>query len=256
MKSPIAHIDQPKYLQIARTLFNEIQSGIYEVGSFLPTEHELCKQFGISRFTTREALKRLTQLGVVTRRAGIGTRVITRRPQTLYQQTLDSVESIYQYASETSLKVTHAHAVTIDAHTAEMLSAEEGEVWLNVLGNRFVPGNTVPIAYTEIWICPTFRSVKGLKGALCRAVHSYIEEQFGECIATVEQIIDAVEMDKKSANVLMVKPGTPGLKISRRYRNNQGDLIQHASSVHAAGYFSYRSEFQREWKGEDGRPLK
>lgn len=252
MKSPISTIEQPKYLHIAQTLFNEIQSGVYEVGSLLPTEQELCKQFGISRFTAREALKRLTHLGVVKRRARIGTTVVSKDPQSLYQQNLGTVNDIYQYASETSLKITHKESREIDAEIAKLLEAAAGEVWLNVQGYRYLPKNTIPIAYTEIWICPAFRSVKGLHGALHRAVHAFIEEQFGVIITTVEQTIDAVHLDERSAHALLVEPGAPGLKVERRYRSRQGDLVQYASSVHAAGHFSYRSVFHREWKADMG----
>ncbi len=248
MNSPIRNIEQPKYLQIAQTLFNEIQAGIYEVGGLLPTEQELCKQFGISRFTAREALKRLSHLGVVTRRPRVGTTVVAKSPQSLYQQNLGTVNDIYQYASETSLRIDHKEAKSIDAATAALLGASEGEVWLYLRGYRYLPGNTVPIAHTEIWICPAFRSVKGLSGSLHRAVHAFIEEQFGESITTVEQIIDAVHLDDASAKALLADAGAPGLKITRLYRNRRGDLVQHASSVHAAGHFSYRSVFNREWK--------
>jgi DNA-binding GntR family transcriptional regulator len=252
MKSPISTIEQPKYLHIAQTLFNEIQAGIYEVGSLLPTEQQLCKQFGISRFTAREALKRLTHLGVVTRRARIGTTVVARNPQSLYQQNLGTVNDIYQYASETSLKIIHKRPAEIDADTARLLEATRGEVWLHLEGYRYVPGNTIPIACTEIWISPAFRSVKGLSGSLHRAVHAFIEEQFGVSITTVEQTIDAVHLDSASAGALLVEEGAPGLQIERRYRSRNGDLVQYASSVHAAGHFSYRSVFHREWKADVG----
>ncbi|HEY1231660.1 MAG TPA: GntR family transcriptional regulator, partial [Ramlibacter sp.] len=46
---------QPRYLQLAQTLLREIEAGKYAVGTQLPTEFELCEQFGVSRATAREA---------------------------------------------------------------------------------------------------------------------------------------------------------------------------------------------------------
>ena len=40
-----------RYLQVARTLRKEIVDGVYPVGSQLPTEHELCERFAVSRYT-------------------------------------------------------------------------------------------------------------------------------------------------------------------------------------------------------------
>ena len=67
---------QPRYLQLAQTLISEIEEGHYPVGALMPTEFELCDQFGASRFTVREAIKRLVQQGMVSRQAGVGTRVL------------------------------------------------------------------------------------------------------------------------------------------------------------------------------------
>ena len=51
--------DGPLYLQVVRALKDEIVSGVYPVGSQLPTEEELCERFSVSRYTVREALRRL-----------------------------------------------------------------------------------------------------------------------------------------------------------------------------------------------------
>ena len=57
-----------RYLQVARTLRKEIVDGVYPVGSQLPTEHELCERFAVSRYTVREALRRLRDDNLVASR--------------------------------------------------------------------------------------------------------------------------------------------------------------------------------------------
>ena len=49
-------------MQVAQTLLNEINGGRYLVGSPLSTEFALGDQFGVSRSTAREAVKRLVYL--------------------------------------------------------------------------------------------------------------------------------------------------------------------------------------------------
>jgi len=66
---------QPRYLAVAERLSQAITQGEYGVGSLLPTESELCDKFGVSRHTVREALRKLRDLGLVTRHQGVGTRV-------------------------------------------------------------------------------------------------------------------------------------------------------------------------------------
>lgn len=69
---------QPMYQQIADDLRKKIDSGAFERGSQLPTELELREQYGASRNTVRDAIKRLTSLNLVETRPGQGTFVTLR----------------------------------------------------------------------------------------------------------------------------------------------------------------------------------
>ena len=62
-----------RYLQVARALRKEIVDGVYPVGSQLPTEHQLCERFSVSRYTIREALRRLRDDNLVASRPRAGT---------------------------------------------------------------------------------------------------------------------------------------------------------------------------------------
>lgn len=66
----------PMYRQIAENLRERIEAGEIEQGRQLPTELELREQFGASRNTVRDAIKRLTALGLVETRPGQGTFVV------------------------------------------------------------------------------------------------------------------------------------------------------------------------------------
>jgi DNA-binding FadR family transcriptional regulator len=63
--------------EITRGLEQSILSGELAVGDFLPAERRLSEQFGASRSVIREALGRLTSLGLIESRHGSGTRVAT-----------------------------------------------------------------------------------------------------------------------------------------------------------------------------------
>jgi GntR family transcriptional regulator len=63
----------PMYRQIAEDLRTSIESGELAPGSQLPTELELRERYGASRNTVRDAVKWLTNLGLVVTRPGQGT---------------------------------------------------------------------------------------------------------------------------------------------------------------------------------------
>ena len=61
----LARSSEPLYLQVVRALKEDIVSGVYPIGSQLPTEEELCERFSVSRYTVREALRRLREDSLV-----------------------------------------------------------------------------------------------------------------------------------------------------------------------------------------------
>jgi GntR family transcriptional regulator len=63
----------PMYQQIAEDLRRQIDSGALPRGSQLPTELELREKYDASRNTIRDAIKRLTGMGLVETKPGQGT---------------------------------------------------------------------------------------------------------------------------------------------------------------------------------------
>lgn len=67
------------YLEIAEQIKEEIQNGVYPVGTMLPTETELEERFEVSKITVRKAIEILADDGFVHKQSGKGTTVISNR---------------------------------------------------------------------------------------------------------------------------------------------------------------------------------
>lgn len=67
---------EPMYRQIADDLRRQIASGTLAAGAQLPTEIDLRTRYGASRNTVRDAVKWLTNLGLVETKPGHGTFVV------------------------------------------------------------------------------------------------------------------------------------------------------------------------------------
>jgi GntR family transcriptional regulator len=241
---------QPRYRQVAQTLINEIAAGHYPVGDLMPTEMELCEQFGASRFTVRQAIKQLVELGLVNRQAGVGTKVLGREPKSNYRQVMQGIADLRQYTADTELEIHDQRMVTVHGDLSATLEAADGESWLRIegirrLGDRKAP----PICVTEIYIHPAFRAVRDLGGRSTVPIYVRIEEQFGERVMEIQQQISAAALSKRLAGLLDAKPGSPALIVNRSYRNQRGELIEVALSTHPAERFSYSQTFLRDWRG-------
>jgi len=129
-------MDVPRYAQIFNTLTKRMQSGQYPVDMRLPTESELCDEFSASRFTVREALRRLVEQGMVQRRQGAGSVVVSTTPQARYVHSLSSLSDLFQFALDTHYDMLSTSQVTLDMRVAEDVGVVAGERWHLVEGLR------------------------------------------------------------------------------------------------------------------------
>ncbi|MEM8770659.1 MAG: GntR family transcriptional regulator [Pseudomonadota bacterium] len=72
-------VKEPAYLKVCRAIEEKITDGGLAAGASLPTETELCEQFGVTRSTVREGLRLLEQTGLVMR--GPAKRLFVSRPK-------------------------------------------------------------------------------------------------------------------------------------------------------------------------------
>ncbi|GIX15590.1 MAG: hypothetical protein KatS3mg118_3549 [Paracoccaceae bacterium] len=94
----------PRYREILEIIRGRIRAGAYPVGGNLPSEAEFCAEFGSSRFTVREALRRLQAEGLVSRQQGAGSRVLRRTPAGRYVQAYGSLTELLQLARDTGFR--------------------------------------------------------------------------------------------------------------------------------------------------------
>ena len=72
----------PQYRKLYELLRKHITSGIYEEGSLLPSENELCTIHNITRPTVRQALDTLVNDGLILKKQGKGS-IVRKPPQNI-----------------------------------------------------------------------------------------------------------------------------------------------------------------------------
>ena len=115
---------ETRWAQVARDLAEGIAGGSFPVGSLLPTELELCDRYGASRHTVRSAIRELQDLGLVSRRKKVGTRVEAAHPSAGYQQSLASIEDLVQFGASHRREVQEIESVIADRALAKTLGCE------------------------------------------------------------------------------------------------------------------------------------
>lgn len=234
---------EPLYRQILENLTSRIRTSEFPIGSNLPTEMQLCQDYGASRHTVREALRRLAENGLVTRRQKTGTTVIADQAPSGYVQTVSNVADLFQFALDTSFTILSQESSVADEWLAARLDAEIGSVWLKVEGIRREPGGTVICHTTSFiphrlrWIAPELPACRG-------PFYALLEQRTEETILDVVQEIRAETMPDMVANSLGLARGSLALRLLRRYVTQTGTLIA-SFNWHPADNFTYVMRMHR-----------
>jgi DNA-binding GntR family transcriptional regulator len=233
------------YLQVARALKEEIVGGLYPVGSQLPTEDELCERFSISRYTVREALRRLREDNLVSSRQGAGTIVVPPRSSDLYVHDVMSINDLVAFAIGTRFAIESIRMVVINGKLASRTGlAGDGE-WLSVCGFRHKDCVESPLCWTEYYINHDFAAVGRLLRRHNGPIFPLIEDLCGQNIAEVRQEIAATLISPALAGRLKVRAGTAALEIRRTYQLSNGQIAQVTVNTHPASRFRHSMTMRR-----------
>jgi len=238
----------PRYREIADELLSDITTGKFAVGAMLPTEIELCERFAVSRFTVREALRRLHDMGLLHRRRGAGTVVRAPDEQGAFVQSMDSLSALLQYPPETKIEVLGNETLAADAAQARLLRCRVGRKWVKIRCVRWVHRRDTPICWTDVYVVPRYRSVISLIGSKPGPIHALLIEKFGETVKNVKVALFASGVPANMAEIMGVAQDTPAMTIVRRYTGNANRIFQVSVSVHPEGRFTYAMNLEREWR--------
>lgn len=233
-----------RYLQVARALRKEIVDGVYPVGSQLPTEHELCERFAVSRYTVREALRRLRDDNLVSSRPRTGTQVIPRTSSSSYAQDVMSINDLLAFASGAQFEIESNAMITVDAETAARTGLDLGEQWLAVSGYRRA-GDGTPICRTEYYVNRAFAAVGRLLQRHSGPIFPLIEDLFGVSVVEVHQEIAAVLVSDELAAALHISAGAPALQMQRTYTTSDGEVAQVTVNTHPAAQYRHSMTMRR-----------
>jgi DNA-binding GntR family transcriptional regulator len=230
----------PRYLEVAATLEARIADGTHAVGTLLPTESELQRSFSVSRFTVREALRKLTQDGLIQRRQGSGTLVASTQKRGRFQQVVGSVDDLLQYAHDSSFLFSFAGPVQADPELASILDCSLGEPWLKLTGLRRVPGLSRPLCQSDVYLRPRFAPLLPQITSTHQPVFEQLERLGGVPVGRIVQEFRAVALTAAEARRLECDRITPTLLIVRRYFEPGGRTpYQVSASIHPGDLFTY-----------------
>lgn len=233
------------YRWIAQQIERDIGSGAFPVGSLLPTEVEFSQRLNVGRHTVREALRVLSEAGLIVRRAGSGSTVVSDGRRNVFAHAVTNFDQWFTYPDSVRRRPIDHAKVVADAALADSLGCAVGSAWLRISALRTLDEVAAPLCWVDIYIQPRFAKVMKGRHFNDTPVHEQIEAMFGVVIAEVEVGISAGRVPAHMAAALGVQADSPALLLLRRYRAADGELLQATRTVHPENRYVYAMKFRR-----------
>lgn len=235
-----ASLGLPLYLQVASTLRTAIARGLYPAGSRLPTEDELCSHFSVSRYTIREALRRLRSDGTITSRHGSRPVVAARPDGERRAEYVDNLgKDFFDYMIATRLEISRMERTGISSATAQELGLIEGEEWLHVEGFRSHVEQGHITCWHEYLIHDRFAEVGRLLARHVGPLVPLLEDLCGEAIVTISRSASAIATPPIQAEAFATAPGSPALAVTTLCKTANGLTAMVNRSIHPRGAINY-----------------
>lgn len=226
-------IHKPQYLIIKDFILKNIQENIFSVSSLVPSEHDLCKQFSVSRMTARRALDELAKEGFLIREKGVGSFVRDSIPQLSLSEIPNIKDDVLSRGRIYRCNQISKESLVPPKGVALELGILEGvSVFKSVLCHY---ENDIPIQLEVRYVNPKW-------------VPDYLKQDFTNLtphkylmniapLEKAEQIVEARPCEEQVKKELNLQENEPSLIIKRKTWS-KGNIISYTFLYHPA--FSYK----------------
>lgn len=235
---------QPLYAQIKETLRARILDGAYPPHSRMPSEHELCAMFGVSRITVRQALGDLQKEGLVFKLHGKGTFVSKPRAFQNVTSLQGFAEAMSSMGYEIVNQLRRFRVTKADRHIAAKLGLLEGANVTEIRRVRLL--NREPVSLELTWLPESLGKRLANADLATRDIFLILENDCGVALGHADVSIDAMLADDEIVNALRVEEGSPVLRIERTTHDAQGTPIDFEYLYFRGDAFQYRLRVDRE----------
>jgi len=202
----------PKYYRVKEIILRRINEGFWSLGAAIPTEPELCAEFGVSRITIRRAISDLTYDGKLYTIQGKGTFVA--RPK-VEENFVQSAFGIYEDFRRRGLTlhttVLRQEVIPVPEVAQDRLRLQPNERVHVIVRLRSVleEKSLVSTTYIPFDLCPGLEHDDLSQGSL----YELLESRYGLRVGRGERFVEATAARPGDAHLLAIAVGSPLLLL-------------------------------------------
>ena len=229
------------YMQLTRIFLSLITSGQWENGCQIPTEAELCRQYGVSKITVRQAIKNLAADGYLLKIQGKGTFVRNSEQPSGFNMKTRFTEDMFGKEVQVKREVLARGVQPTEPTASEYLKTHE-DIY-RIVSQRVVEGEPISMeeSYIPVTMLPEANDLDFADGSLL----AMLQERGTKKIVKIVQTVEIAPVHGEYAKNLGVAEGVPGLVIHRLFLGPDETPVAYTRFLGRSDRYKFQTEFER-----------
>ncbi|MFV0407436.1 MAG: GntR family transcriptional regulator [Propioniciclava sp.] len=228
------------YAQLRAVILHAIDTHQLAPGDLLPGEHQLCRQYGVSRTVVRQALAELEHEGVIDRVKGKGSFVARPKTKESFAHTMSGLfEDVEGRGGRVHSDVLRFAPEPAGTEVADALEVAPGSEVIVLKRRRFVDGE--PWVVSTTWMPVDVGQMVNASELAEGSLYAQLREAGFPATRGIRSV-EAVVANPDLAALMAVEPGAPLLRLRSIIRDAAGRVIEYFIAYH----LGHRSRFEFE----------
>ena len=206
--------------QLREVLFEKLNSGEWKAGEQIPSEHELCEEYGVSRITVREVLKELVQSGYLKRKQGKGTFVSKPSVEATLVSNYSLSADLKQKGISSEFKLISLNLVEPSPSKREFFELKEGEKLVEIVRTRTIKDEIY--AWEKALVPEKYLKDLTEKEIREKGLYPSIKERTGLYPVEADERMEAVICPAYVAKQMNLPTNTAVFKVKRNTKSMSG----------------------------------
>lgn len=230
----------PIYHQLKILIQERIKSGVYAVGTILPSEREFCEEYSISRMTVRQAISDLVKEGLLYRERGKGTFVASPKIEQGLSKLTSFTEDMLSRNAKPGVRMVELKQILPTASISKMLEVTEDTPVFEITRVRLADDEPMAIetVYIPVHYYPELSAEEVARGSLYNVLRTKAQLTIHEALQSIEADIAG----QYEAELLNIKPKSPVLLMKRLTKNANGEIFEYAKSVYRGDRYIFTTK--------------
>ncbi|WP_327689312.1 GntR family transcriptional regulator [Streptomyces tubercidicus] len=239
---------QPRYLQIAADLAQQIRSGTLAPGEKVPSESELMARYNVSQGTARKAVAELRPTGLIDTHHGKGSFVKSQPP--VRRKSSDRFRRSHRKAGKAAYIAESEQAGKTPGVTVLYVGPTEAPE--EIAERLDVPAGTKVLARRRLYFSngtPTEEATSYLPWDIAKDIPELFEENpggggiyarledNGHTLKEFTETVRARLATKQETSALSLSPGSPVIHLTRSAESENGRVVEVCDTIMAADQF-------------------